>query len=162
MAISQAMTAKLNEQITNEFFASQLYLSMACKFDLMSLKQLAKVFRKQTEEERRHALKIRDYLVDVGSKITLQALPQPTHEWPTVVAAIEATVEHEKKVTRQINDLVALAEQEKDFATRSFLQWFVDEQVEEVASMSYLCDVAKMAGDRLLHLEAAVSHLAKD
>jgi ferritin len=162
MAISQAMNAKLNEQITNEFFASQLYLSMACMFESMSLKVLAGWFRKQTEEERSHALKILGYVLDIGGQVAVQAVPQPGHEWPSVLAAIEAAVGHEVKVTGQIHALVALAEQEKDYATRSFLKWFVDEQVEEVQSTSYLRDVAKMAGDRLLHLEAAVAQIRKD
>lgn len=156
------MSAKLNDQITNEFFASQLYLSMACMFDSMSLKQLAKYFRRQTEEEREHALKILDYVLSVNGKVTLHAIAEPARDWPGVTAMIEAALNHEKKVTGQINALVAQAEQDKDYATRSFLRWFVDEQVEEEAGMTYLLDVAKMAGDRLLHLEAVVAHLVKD
>jgi ferritin len=161
MALSKAMNAKLNEQITNEFYASQLYLAIACMFDDLSLKMLAKLYRKQTEEEREHALKILDYILSVGGKVKLQAIAEPTAKFANVQAAIGAALEHELKVTDQIHALVALAEKDKDYATQSFLRWFVDEQVEEVESQRYLLDVAKMAGDRLLQLEAAVSHLLK-
>ncbi len=159
MAISEAMNAKLNEQIAHEFTASQIYLSMACMFSQQSLDRLSKLFRAQVEEEREHAMKILDYVLEVGGQVKLAALPAPPHEWPTVLAAIEAALAHERKVTGQINDLVALADKEKDYASRSFLSWFVDEQVEEEASMGLLTDVARMAGDHLLQLEAYVGHL---
>jgi ferritin len=159
MAISQTVNGKLNEQITNEFMAAQIYLSMACMFETMSLKQLAGRFFKQTEEERGHALKILKYVLEAEGKVTLQALPQPPATWASVLAAIEAALEHERKVTKQINDLVTLADEEKDYATHSFLKWFVDEQVEEVASMAYLRDVAKLAGSNLLTIEMVVPHL---
>lgn len=162
MMISQKMTDKLNDQIGHEFGASQTYLAMACQFDGLGLKMLAKYFRKQTEEEREHALKILDYLLGVGAKVKLAPLAAPKHDYPTVLGAIEAALEHEKKVTQQINDLVALAEEEKDYATRSFLNWYVDEQVEEVSSMSHLVDICKMCGQHLLQLEAYLIHTEKE
>lgn len=162
MAISKSMSQKLNEQVTAEFFASQLYLSMACMFDAMSLKMLSKYFLRQAEEERQHAMKFIGYLQDVGDEVRLGAIPEPQQKWPTVVDAIGAAVEHEKKVTGMINDLVALAEEEKDYATRNFLNWFVEEQVEEEDSIGYLHDLAKMAGDHFVQLEGVVSHLNKD
>lgn len=158
--ISAAMAAKLSEQVGHEFFASQSYLAMACMFSGKSLSVLAGKFRAQTEEERGHALKILDYLLEVGATVTLQSLPAPRSDYPTAISAIEAAVEHEKKVTRQIHELVALAEKEQDYATRSFLQWFVDEQVEEVSSMSTLVEIARMAGENLLQLEAYVARAA--
>ena len=160
MAISSAMNTKLNEQITHEFAAAQIYLSMACGFDDMGLKGLAGLFHKQVEEERAHAMKILGYIQDCGGKVHLQALPEPPAEWPSVVDAIEAALAHEKKVTGQINALVALADQEKDYATRSFLNWYVDEQVEEEDSMSTLLQGAKLAGKNLLQLESYVYHIA--
>lgn len=158
MLISKAMNAKLNEQITNEFGASQSYLAIAAMFDGMSLKALAAYFRKQTEEERAHALKIYDYVLGVGGEVRLAALSAPKPDYPTAKAAIDAAVKHELKVTQQIHDLVTLAEKEKDYATRSFLQWFVDEQVEEVSSMEHLLRIAEMAGVNLLQLESYVRH----
>ena len=161
MAISKAMTAKLNDQITHEFYASQIYLAMACMFESMSLKMLAGWFRMQAEEERGHALKLLNYILTQQGTVTLGAIPKPATEYPSVPAAIEAAVKHEIKVTGQINDLVALAEKEKDYATRSFLQWFVNEQVEEVDSVSHLHEIAKMASKNLLQLEGYVAHLGR-
>jgi ferritin len=135
MMISKAMNTKLNEQVAHEFGASQAYLAMACQFEGLGLKALAAHFRRQTEEERGHALKILDYVLEVGGKMTLSKLDAPPAEYRTVLAAIQAAVAHEKRVTAQIHALMKLAEKETDYATRSFLEWFVDEQVEEVSSM---------------------------
>ena len=159
MAISESMNAKLNEQIGHELFSSQVYLAMACLFEEQGLKMLSKLYRKQTEEERGHALKILDYLGTVEGKVRLTAIPQPQASYPSVLAAIEAALEHERKVSEQINDLLVLAEKERDYATRSFLKWYVDEQVEEVDSQLHLAQIARMAGQHLLQLEAYVAHL---
>lgn len=153
MMISKAMNAKLNEQITNELGASQTYLAMSCMFKDMGLNVLAKLFRKQTEEERMHALKILDYVLDVGAQVEIGALAAPPMKYPSVVTTIDAALNHERKVTQQIHDLVSLAEQEKDWSTRSFLQWYVDEQVEEISTMTQLAQLAKLAGEDLLKLE---------
>lgn len=159
MALSKAMNDRLNEQITNEFYASQLYLAIACTFEAQGLKMLAKLYRKQVEEERSHALKILDYIPTVEGTIQLQALPEPPAKFPSVRAAIEAALAHERKVTAQINDLMVLAEKEKDYATRVLLGWFVEEQVEEVDTQLHLVQVATMAGEHVLQLEAYVAHL---
>lgn len=154
MAVSQAMNGKLNDQITREFAAAQTYLSMACVLDGMGLKALAGFFRQQSDEERGHALKIIDYLLEVGGRVTLQAVPEPPQAWNSVAALFAASLEHEQLLARQIHELVGLAEQERDYATRGFLQWLVDEQVEEIALMTQMVEVAKMAGDNLLLLES--------
>jgi ferritin len=159
MALSEAMNAKLNEQITNELNASQIYLAMACMFDDMGLRNMSRLFRAQADEERGHAMKILGYVPEAEGKVTLQAIPAPPAEWPSVEAAVEEALKHERKVTGQINNLVALADQEKDYASRSFLNWFVDEQVEEVGSMSSLLQATKLAGKNLLQLEAYVGHM---
>ena len=91
----------------------------------------------------------------------LLAIPEPPAKYTSVLAAIETALAHERKVTAQINDLVALADKEKDYATRSFLNWFVDEQVEEVESQLHLAQIAKMVGSSLVQLEAYVAHLVK-
>lgn len=158
MLISKAMNAKLNDQITHEFGASQSYLAMACMFERQGLKSLAGFFRKQTEEEREHALKILDYVLGVGGNVALAALAAPRPEFPSALSAIQAAVKHEMNVTAQINDLVALADKEKDYATRSFLQWFIDEQVEEVSSIEHLARIASLAGNNLLQLESYLRH----
>ena len=159
MAVSEALNAKLNDQITNELYSSQVYLAMACMFEGMGLKMLSKLYRKQTEEERSHALKILDYLATVEGKPTLKAIAQPPAGYPSPLAAIDAALEHERGVTRQIAELMSQAESEKDYATCSFLKWYVDEQVEEVDSQLHLAHIARLAGAHLLQLEAYVAHL---
>lgn len=161
MALSDALTAKLNEQVTNEFGASHIYLSMACMFERMSLKMLAQWFYSQANEERGHAMKLLKYVLDRGGKAQLAAIPAPPIEFPTVVDAIAAAHKHEQKVTGQINALVELAQKENDHATESFLGWFVDEQVEEESSISHLHEIARMATHNLLQLEAYVAHLGR-
>ncbi|MFQ5807158.1 MAG: ferritin [Phycisphaerae bacterium] len=160
MMISEKMNKQLCEQITNELNASQTYLAMACMFEGKALQLLAKRFRKQAEEEREHALKIVDYILEVGGSVELQPLPAPRAEYPTVLAAIEAAVEHEQTVTKQIHELCTLAESEKDHGTRNLLNWYVEEQIEEVSSMRQLADVARMCGNALLQLEAYLIHRA--
>lgn len=159
MQISKTMNARLSEQVGHELNASQTYLAMACQFDSLGLKALAGHFRKQTEEEREHALKILDYLLEVGGDVSLGELAAPKSSYKSVRAAIEAALSHEKRVTDQIHALVALADKENDYATRSFLQWFVDEQVEEISSMEHLVRIATLAGENLLQLESYIRHV---
>lgn len=160
MMISQAMNDRLNHQITNEFSASRNYLAMMCSFDNQGLKMLASRFREQSDEEREHAGKLIDYVLEVGGAVTLEALPAPHTHFSTPGDAIKAAADHEREVTRQINELMSFAETEKDYATRGFLQWFVNEQVEEVSTMEHLYSIAKLAGNDLLQLESYVRHMA--
>ena len=159
MMISDAMSKKLNEQITAEFSAAHSYLAMACAFEKMGLKILAKLFLGQSDEERTHALKIVKYVEEVGGTVALAAIPEPRGQYKDAEDIVKAALKSELNVTNLINDLVTLAESEKDYATRSFLNWFVDEQVEEVSSMTDLCDLVKMAGTNMLQVEARVRHL---
>jgi ferritin len=153
------MNAKLNEQIGSELYSSQIYLAMACLFEEQGLKMLAKLYRKQTEEERGHALKILDYLGTVEGKVKLRAIAEPSATYPSVLAALEAALEHERKVTGQINALMTQAESERDYATCNFLKWYVDEQVEEVDSQLHLVQIARLAGPYILQLEGYVARL---
>ena len=158
MMISEAMNAKLNEQITAEFAASRKYLAMACSFDQMGYKILTKLFFEQAEEEREHAMKILHYVREVGGTVTLAAIPKPKGNYKTVEEIVQAALTSEQDVTRMINDLVALADSENDYATRSFLTWFVDEQVEEVSSMTDLLQLVRLAGDNILQVETRLRH----
>lgn len=158
MLISEAMNAKLNEQITTEFEASHKYLAMACRFDEMGLKILRKRFLAQSDEERGHALKIMDYVQEVGGSVAVGAVAQPETNFKDVEAIVEIALESEQHVTKCINELMKLAESEKDYATRSFLTWFVDEQVEEVSSMKDLLTLVKLAGNNMLQVETRVRH----
>jgi ferritin len=158
MMISAAMNAKLNEQISVEFAAAFAYLAMACVFDAMGLKVLRGRFLKQWDEEREHAMKVIRYLSEVGGTVTLESIDKPRSDYKSVEAIVSTALQNEKDVTAKINDLVALAEKEKDYATRSFLEWFVDEQVEEVSTMIDLLHLVKLAGPNVLQVEASLRH----
>lgn len=162
MLISEAMNRKLNEQITNEMNASQKYLAMACCFERMGLKVFARRFLEQANEERGHALKIMKYVVEVGGAPLIDAVSKPQGDYDSARAMVEAALHSELTVTKQIYDLVALAEQERDYATRSFMNWFVDEQVEEVSSMEELLQLVRMAGDAyIFQLEGRLMAMMK-
>ena len=158
MMISTTMNAKLNDQIGAEFAAAHAYLAMSCAFDRMALKVLAKRFLKQHDEERGHAMKILHYVQEVGGTVSLEAISKPKKDYKSMEAIVSTALQNEKDITAKINDLVGLADKEKDYATRSFLQWFVDEQVEEISTMSELLNLVKLAGDNMLQVEALVRH----
>lgn len=160
MMISNPMAQKLNEQITHELFSAHLYLAMSCAFDHMGLPNLAQWFIDQADEERAHAMKIVNYVQDVGAAVHLDALTKPQAFSDSPAEIVSVAVEHEMTITRQINELVGLAESEKDYATRSFLQWFLDEQVEEVSTVNGLLQLVKMGGDKhMLEVEARVAKM---
>ncbi len=150
MMISSRMVTSLNGQIANELLASHKYLAMSYCFEDMGLHVFAKRFMEQADEERGHALKIAKFIQDVGGKVILDKIDKPKSDYKSARQIVQAAVDSELLVTKQINDLVAQAEKEKDYATRSFLQWFVDEQVEEVATMSELLKLVVMAGEQYL------------
>ena len=144
MLISENMQTNINEHVNKEQYSAHLYLAMAAAFERMGLKVFAQYYYKQVDEETMHAMKMFKYLVDVGATVELKGIDAPPTKYDSVKAIVDATLEHEIKVTRMINDLVALAEKEKDYTTRSFLQWYVDEQVEEVSSSQELVDLVKI------------------
>lgn len=158
MQISSAINTKLNEQITAEFGAAHTYLAMACVFDRMGLKILAKRFIQQYDEERGHALKIVNYLREVGATVTLAAISKPRADYKSVEEIVQTALDSELDVTKRIHDLVTACEKEKDYATRSFLVWFVDEQVEEVASVTDLLHLVQLAGENVLQVESRLRH----
>jgi len=158
MTLSDTMVKQLNGQITAEFAAAHAYLAMSCELDQMGLKVLSSFFAKQSAEEREHALKIIKYLQDVGAEVRLEAVDKPRGDYGDVAAIAQAALKSEEHVTKLVHDLAELAEKEKDYATRSFLNWFVDEQVEEVSTMTDLVQMVKLAGNNLLQLEARLRH----
>lgn len=158
MMISEVMNTELNNQITAEFDAAHGYLAMACALDQMGLKILAKLFHAQHHEEREHAMKILGYIQNVGGKVVMTEVNAPKVEYSHVEAVVQAALDSELHITQTINDLVDLAVKEKDHATRSFLNRFVDEQVEEVAGMTGLLALVKLAGDNMLQVESRVRH----
>ncbi len=129
--ISKKMEKALNGQLNAELYSAYLYLSMAAYFESADLAGFANWMRVQDAEERLHAMKFYDYIIERGGRVTLGPIQAPPSDWDSPLAVFEATLTHEQKVTGLINDLMDLAREEKDNASEIFLQWFVNEQVEE-------------------------------
>lgn len=134
--ISKQMLEKLNYQINREIYSAYLYLSMSSYANFLGLKGIANWFDHQVKEELEHARKFYDYVNDQGERVLTLAIEAPQTEFISIVDLFEKSLAHEKEVTKLINDLMDLAKTEKDFATESFLQYFVSEQVEEEASVN--------------------------
>ncbi|MDO5615182.1 MAG: ferritin [Cruoricaptor ignavus] len=145
--VSKKITELINEQITAEQYASQLYLSMSAWFSGRDLEGIANYFRVQSKEELMHADKMFDYLSDVGGEIVIGEVAKPPHEFSNAQEIFEKALEHEQLVTKSICNIMKAATDENDFATISFLQWFINEQVEEESSASLLVSKIKMTKD---------------
>jgi ferritin len=159
MQISNEMANLMSAQVGNELGASNQYLQIATYFDGESLSKLAKFFYDQAEEEREHAMKFVHYLMDVGAELSIAAIPATETEIGTAEKVFEMSLAWEQEVTGQINAMMDLAIQEKDYASQAFLQWFVTEQVEEVSTMESMLDVVRRAGEKnLLMMEAYLTH----
>ncbi|MFH1688403.1 MAG: ferritin [bacterium] len=161
MMISKKMAKAINEQVTNEFNAYWIYQQMAFSFETMGFKVFSQWFVAQATEERGHAEKMAKYLLDQGADVQLLSLAKPQAEFKTVADVIQGALDHELKVTKQINALMDIAVTEKDHASAQFLQWFVQEQVEEVATAKELLDLVKKAktDDQILLLESRIMAL---
>jgi ferritin len=150
----------LNEQIGREFGASQQYVAIAVYFDLETLQQLAAHFYRQAVEERNHAMIIVQYLLDAGERPVVPAVDAPKTDFADAAAAVQLALEQEREVTKQIAALAQLAREENDLVGEQFLHWFLQEQREEVASMSSLLAVIERAGDNLLLAEEYLSRVS--
>jgi ferritin len=154
MLASESLIEAFNQQIGNEMGASMQYIAIASYFDSETLPQLARFFYRQSEEERTHAMRFVKFINDVGGKVRIPALPAPQSEFPTAEEAVAKALAWEEEVTRQIYDLVEVAKADKNYVGVRFLDWFVEEQLEEVTSMNDLLAVIRRAGpDRLLFVE---------
>jgi ferritin len=142
--IGKKMEKALNEQVNAEMYSAYLYLSMESWFKAQNLNGFANWMRVQTQEEMVHAMKIYDFIIERGGRVLLKTIEGPETKWDSPLAAFEAVNKHEQKVTSLINNLVDLAIEEKDHATNSFLQWFVNEQVEEEANADLLVKQLKL------------------
>lgn len=137
----------LNEQINAELWSGYLYLSMSCHFEHEGRPGFANWFKIQFQEEQAHALALMDYLNARDGKVILKPIEAVPTSWESAKAAFEATLEHEKNVTKKINDLYAMAEAAQDFATRQKLNTFVAEQVEEEESVRQIIDDLTLVGE---------------
>lgn len=138
--IKQRVNDAINTQINAELYSAYLYLSMAAYFEDQSLPGFANWMRVQFEEEQFHGLKFYAFVNERNGRVVLDAIDKPETTWSNIISVFEHVLSHEEHVTSLIDNLMALAIEERDYATSNFLQWFVDEQVEEEANVNGLLD----------------------
>ncbi|HBT50807.1 MAG TPA: ferritin [Petrotoga sp.] len=147
MKLEDKMLNALNEQINKEIFSAYLYYSMAAYFDSINLEGFANWMKAQAKEELTHAHKLYDYIYDKDGVVELGSIEKPKKGWGSPLEAFNDAYEHELSVTQSIDKLVDLAIELNDHATQSFLQWFVNEQIEEEANTKKIVDTLKMIGE---------------
>lgn len=150
--ISASITKALNEQITNELNSSYSYLAMSAHFASRNLNGFAHWFRVQYEEERSHALRIFDHILERGGEVALSVVTQPARSWDSPLSAFTEACEEERRIAASIDELMEVAAGEKDHATRILLDWFVTEQVEEERTTTEIVDQLRMVGDSQIGL----------
>ncbi len=159
--MDEKMINALNSQLNAEMYSSYLYLSMGSYFESEDMSGFANWMRVQAQEELVHAMKIYDFIIQRGDRVTLTRIDSPPTEWKSALDVFEHVYAHEQKVTELINQLVNLAISLGDHATNNFLQWFVSEQVEEEESSSGVLKKVKMANESLSALLMLDSELAQ-
>ncbi len=160
MIASEKLAAAMNRQIGNEMGASLQYTSIAAYFDGETLPELARFFYRQADEERDHAMRFVRFLLDVDATVRIPEIPAPKADFASAEEAVQLSLEWERTVTQQIDDLVDLASADSHLIAVRFLDWFVNEQLEEVSTMSDLLNLVRRAGESgLLHVE---EYLARD
>jgi ferritin len=160
MLITAKINAAINEQIGSEFAASLQYVAIAAYFGADGLERLQARFLAQAAEERDHALKFLQFVLDAGGKVEIPALPAPRSAFKNVEDAVRASLDWENTVTQQVYRLMDLAVKESNYITQNFLGWFLTEQLEEVSSMENLLKLVQRLGEKnLVYLE---SHLARE
>jgi bacterioferritin B len=148
---------QLNTQIGNELSAHNQYLACAVYYDALTMPQMAAFFYGQALEERDHAMMMVQYLLDTDADVVIPGVEAPVARFADVVAPVASALEQEKRVTEQINTLLRIARDESDFASEQFMQWFIKEQVEEVATMSDLLAVVTRNRDDIADIEEYVA-----
>lgn len=146
--LSQKLLTKLNEQITHEFYSAHYYLAMAAYFMKEDLDGFANFFIVQAEEERYHAMKFFNFINDQGEGAVITGFKDPRRDFESAEEIFTLALEHEKLVSSLINELMTMAREENHYPAISFLQWFIDEQVEEEAGMSKLLSKVKRVGEK--------------
>ncbi|PJA97915.1 MAG: ferritin [Ignavibacteriales bacterium CG_4_9_14_3_um_filter_30_11] len=144
--INHKIEKMLNKQLNDELYSSYYYLAMSAYFENNAFEGFAKWMRMQSDEERVHAMKIYDFIHQVGGKVKLTTIKTPQTEWANPIAVFKDTYKHECEVTKSINTIVDTALNIKDHATNNFMQWFISEQVEEEATTQRLLDQLKFIG----------------
>jgi ferritin len=147
----------LNEQVANEFAASHQYVAIAAHYESQTLPQLARFFYEQAVEERGHAMMMVKYLLDTDSPVRLREVAAPEGSFSDHIAPIRLALEQERTVSDQIGELFRVARDEGDYLSEQFVQWFLREQIEEVATMTELLDVAERVKDFPMWLEEYIA-----
>jgi ferritin len=148
---------RLNEQIAHEFAAHQQYVACAVFYDGETLPQLAGFFYRQALEERDHAMMMVQYLLDSDADVTIPGVAAPQTGFSDVVAPVSLALAQERRVSEQINALAGVARDERDFTSEQFMQWFIKEQVEEIATMSDLLRVVQRSQDDPMEIEQYIA-----
>lgn len=138
----------MNKQVQHEFYAAYLYLAMSAQFEAENLPGFAHWMKEQAEEEIEHAMKFFDFINERGGRVELGEIEKPPVNFGTPADAFAAALAHEQKVTGLINDIYKLALEENDYASQTFLHWFIDEQVEEEDAATHILETLKMIGDK--------------
>lgn len=150
--LKQSVVDALNKQVVEEFTAEAQYIAIAYYFDGETLPELSQFFHLQAQEEHMHGMKLLNYIAEAGGKPIVPSTKAIKNEFESAAEAVQLALDQEMTVTKQINSLVDLAMKENDHLTRHFLQWFVEEQLEEVSSMTDLLNIIKRAGETNLLL----------
>ncbi len=145
--LSKELEKALNEQINAELWSAYLYLSMGMQFEANGLSGIANWYKVQFKEEQAHAEIFMNYVNARGGRVILAPIAEVDTEWETPLAAFEATLEHERKVTAMINNLYSIATADKDYASCDMLNWFVTEQVEEEETAQSYIDKFRLIGN---------------
>jgi ferritin len=154
---AEQFVAELNAQIGREFGASQQYIAVAVYYDAQTLPQLASFFYRQSLEERDHAMMMTQYLLDAGANVEIPGVAAPKTDFADIAEPIRIALEQERNVTDQISGLAAIARDADDYVSEQFTQWFLKEQIEEIATMSDLLHVAERSKDRPMEIEDFVA-----
>src|ERR1700761_7228272 len=150
---ADAFVTQLNEQIAYEFAAHQQYVAIAVYYDSETLPQLARFFYRQALEERDHAMMMVQYLIDADEHVVVPGVAAPQVEFSNLVEPVSLALQQERRVTEQINALAGTARAEGDYTSEQFMQWFIKEQVEEVATMSDLLRVVERSSEDPMEVE---------
>jgi bacterioferritin B len=150
---AERFVQQLNTQIGHEFAAHQQYVACAVYYDALTMPQMASFFYAQAMEERGHAMMMVKYLIDSDAPVRIPGVSAPQVEFADLVAPVELALEQERRVSGQINELTKIAREESDYASDQFMQWFIKEQVEEVATMSDLVAVVRRSRDNIEAIE---------
>jgi len=144
--LKETIKQALEDQIQAEFHSGYLYLAMAAWCEARNYEGFAHWMRMQAQEELHHAMKLFDYVHTTGGQVVLQDVPAPPSEWESPLAVFQAALEHERYMTGRINELYGLALRENDHATAGMLQWYINEQVEEEATVDAIVGKLEMMG----------------